>query len=73
MERLKSENKQLHEKMIERERAMASMDLTTRHRSNEDGAAKLDIDMLVKLTTRLQEASHASETLRVDMDKIKQV
>lgn len=72
VERLKSENKQLHEKMIERERAMASMDLTTRHRSNEDGAAKLDIDMLVKLTTRLQEASHASETLRVDMDKIKQ-
>jgi len=59
--------------MIERERAMASMDFTTRHRTVEDGAGKLDIDMLVKLTTRLQEASHTYETLRADMDKIKQV
>lgn len=72
VERLKSENKQLHEKMIERERTMASMDLTTRHRAVEDGAGKLDIDMLVKLTTRLQEASHTYETLKGDMDKIKQ-
>ena len=52
---------------------MASMDFTTRHRTVEDGAGKLDIDMLVKLTTRLQEASHTYETLRADMDKIKQV
>lgn len=59
--------------MIERERTMASMDLTTRHRAVEDGAGKLDIDMLVKLTTRLQEASHTYETLKGDMDKIKQV
>lgn len=72
VERLKSENKQLHEKMIERERTMASMDLTTRHRAVEDGAGKLDIDMLVKLTTRLQEASHTYETLRGDMDQMKQ-
>ena len=73
VERLKSENKQLHEKMIERERTMASMDFTTRHRTVEDGAGKLDIDMLVKLTTKLQEANHTYETLRGDMDKIKQV
>ena len=73
VDRLKSENKQLHEKMIERERTMASMDFTSRHGIKEDGANKLDIDMLVKLTTRLQKASHTYESLRGDMDKIKEV
>jgi len=73
VDRLKSENKQLHEKMIERERTMASMDFTSRHGTKEDGANKLDIDMLVKLTTRLQKASHTYESLRGDMDKIKEV
>ncbi|KAJ7393089.1 hypothetical protein OS493_008387 [Desmophyllum pertusum] len=72
VDRLKSENKQLHEKMIERERTMASMDFTSRYRNNDDVAGKLDIDMLVKLTTRLQEASHTYENLRGDMDKIKE-
>ena len=59
--------------MIERERTMASMDFTSRYRNNDDVAGKLDIDMLVKLTTRLQEASHTYENLRGDMDKIKEV
>lgn len=59
--------------MIERERTMASMDFTTRSRGPDDGPGKLDIDMLVKLTTRLQEASHTYESLRGDMDKIKEV
>lgn len=59
--------------MIERERTMASMDFTSRHGIKEDGANKLDIDMLVKLTTRLQKASHTYESLRGDMDKIKEV
>jgi len=59
--------------MIERERTMASMDFNTRSRGPEDGPGKLDIDMLVKLTTRLQEASHTYESLRGDMDKIKEV
>jgi len=59
--------------MIERERTMASMDFTSRHGTKEDGANKLDIDMLVKLTTRLQKASHTYESLRGDMDKIKEV
>ena len=52
---------------------MASMDFTNRHGIKEDGANKLDIDMLVKLTTRLQKASHTYESLRGDMDKIKEV
>ena len=52
---------------------MASMDFTTRSRGPDDGPGKLDIDMLVKLTTRLQEASHTYESLRGDMDKIKEV
>ena len=52
---------------------MASMDFTSRHGTKEDGANKLDIDMLVKLTTRLQKASHTYESLRGDMDKIKEV
>ena len=73
MERLKSENKQLHEKMIERERTMASMDFSQRHHSKDDDSTKLDIDVLVKLTTRLQEASHTYENLRSDMEKIKEV
>lgn len=73
VDRLKAENKQLHEKMIERERTMASMDFTNRHRDKDDGGTgKLDIDMLVKLTTRLQEASYTYENLRGDMDKIKE-
>lgn len=59
--------------MIERERTMASMDFSSRHGIKEDGANKLDIDMLVKLTTRLQKASHTYESLRGDMDKIKEV
>ncbi|PFX31304.1 RING finger protein 219 [Stylophora pistillata] len=59
--------------MIERERTMASMDFTNRHRDKDDGATgKLDIEMLVKLTTRLQEASYTYENLRGDMDKIKE-
>ena len=52
---------------------MASMDFTARHRTVEDGTGKLDIDMLVKLTTKLQEANHTYETLKGDLDKIKQV
>ena len=60
--------------MIEREQTMASMDFTNRHRDKDDGGTgKLDIDMLVKLTTRLQEASYTYENLRGDMDKIKEV
>lgn len=50
------------------------MDFTGRHGAcKDDGANKLDIDMLVKLTTRLQKASHTYENLREDMDKIKEV
>ncbi|EDO47035.1 predicted protein [Nematostella vectensis] len=75
IDRLKIENKRLHERISEQDKTISALHMSASQRGKDgEGGAKVcsDIDMLLKLTAKLQEASTTYEQLRDDMTKTKE-
>ncbi|KXJ23984.1 uncharacterized protein LOC110249496 isoform X2 [Exaiptasia diaphana] len=75
IERLKVENKRLHERLSEQDKTISALHLSINHQGKDGGGSKPptpDLDMLLKLTSKLQEASVTYEQLKADMQKTSQ-
>lgn len=79
VERLQNDNKQLYERLGEQDRQIAALELSTQQQKmkmeGNQGSSKTypDMDILVKLTSKLQEASTTYEQLKDDMNKTREV
>ncbi|XP_031550036.1 ORC ubiquitin ligase 1-like isoform X2 [Actinia tenebrosa] len=75
IERLKAENKRLHERLSEQDKTISSLHLSVNQKSGKESSSSKpcpDLDMLLKLTAKLQEASVTYEQLKNDMLKTKE-
>jgi len=70
------ENKRLHERLSEQDKTISALHLSINHDKDSPSGSKPptpDLDMLLKLTSKLQEASITYEQLKNDMLKTKEV
>ncbi|KAK3736381.1 hypothetical protein QZH41_017896, partial [Actinostola sp. cb2023] len=75
IERLKVENKRLHERLSEQDKTISALHLSVNQKGKDIFGSKMhtpDLDMLFKLTAKLQEASITYEQLKSGMLKTKE-
>lgn len=77
IERLKAENKRLHERLSEQDKTISALHLSVNTQGKDSNSGLKpptpDLDMLLKLTAKLQEASMTYEQLKNDMLKTNEV
>ena len=73
MDKYKSENKDLHKKLGDQSKTLSAFQFAGTEKSMDSDGTKVDICMLVNLTSKLQEASINCELLHKDMTKLKEV